>query len=246
MICSSYKTTLAALLLATCSSFALANMPFGVAAAEEEGKQATPAQARREISLNDLEDRGIALQQIEQQAINIYREAARVKLGPDASPNVPEIKSIPYELQSKELLPPQRQWLKFYLGSLEPVVRRLAAEVGTFPAELNQGIPAGYDKMSGAYWTGLNPGIPAEYDKTFGTYWKAWGAGVNQLTEHLEELLQLIDDSVLSHAKIQQVAVSVYKDGENLEQLRKTIFTAFREAKKADPNFRILISPPPY
>lgn len=184
-----------------------------------------PKPSKRELTLDDIKDCAILLKQIRQQAINIYEEAGREKVRLDASAEVPDVTSIPYQIVGKDLLPPRREWLIFYLGSMEPVIRDLGEEVGTSPG-------------------GLNPVIPEAYTASFKTFWEQWAADVNKLNKHLDDLVPLFDDAPHNNSKIQQVAVSIYQDVDSLETLRRQIFKGVQEVLKENPDSHILITPP--
>jgi len=191
-----------------------------------QNKALTKAQmSKRELSLDDLRDCALLLKQIRQQAINIYEEATLEKVKLDASADVPDIRSIPYKFDSKALLPPRREWLIFYLGSMEPVIRDLGTEVETSEA-------------------GLNPVIPETDKNTFKAFWDQWGADVKKLNHHLDDLVPLFDDAPHNNAKIQAVAVAIYQDVGGLETLRRQIFKSIQELSRQDPDSHILITPP--
>jgi hypothetical protein len=196
-----------------------------VRAAESAQTAAKTQAAKRELSLDDLRDCAILLKLVKQQAINLYQEAAREKVKLDASADVPDIKSIPYKFDSKDLLPPRREWLIFYLGSMEPVIRDLGAEVEPSDA-------------------GLAPVIPEPYKKTFQSFWEQWSGDVKTLNHHLDQLVPLFDDAPHNNGKIQNVAVAIYEDVDGLETLRRQIFKNMQDLARQDPSSHILITPP--
>src|SRR6185369_8528219 len=101
-------------------------MTFGAPIRAEESKGAI---APQELTLNDVQDAGICLNLIRQQAINIYVEAARTQVTLQSNGEIPEIKTIPISTSAKEFLPARQQWLVYYLGFMEPVIRDLAKSV---------------------------------------------------------------------------------------------------------------------
>lgn len=205
--------------------FSLVCIAQGASGVSLAAEAATDAQAKRPLTLNDVQDCGICLKQIRQQAINIYVETTRTPVKPDAPPELPDIKSIPYQVQEKVFLDPRREWLLFYLGSMEPVIRDLETGVGG-------------SKQA------LNPVIPAAYKSIFLPLWEEWGEKVKKLNGHLDELLTLITDAPHNRLKIQNVAVNIYQSADSLENSRRTIFKAMQEELKAHPDSKILITPP--
>lgn len=178
------------------------------------------------LSLNDIQDAGILLNHIKRQAINIYEEASRTPVPLNASPNIPDIKSIPISPGSDRYMPPRREWLMFFLGTMEPVIRDLSKEVT--------------DIQSGAKGLVIPEGVQATLDPL----WQAWAADTQKMNHHLDELVPLFEDAPHNNLKIQKVAVAVFDDVQNLEKIRRQVFVAMQKIQKSGSNTKILISPP--
>lgn len=192
---------------------------------EETKKSESTAKPLEELTLNDIQDTGILVRNIQQGAINIYEEASRPILNLNSTADLPLFKTIPVKLPTSELMPARREWLVYYLTSVEPVVRSLGQEVTEIQGGLKELV------------------IPGELDKTLTPLWDSWSADVKQLNKHLDELVPLFDDAPHNNEKIREVAVKLYDDSNRMETLRKTIFKALQQGQKAHPGSKIMISP---
>ena len=183
--------------------------------------------ALQELTLNDLQDLGILWRHIRQQAINIYEEASRTPVKLTASADVPALSTSPIHIVAMKLLPARQEWLVFFLGTMEPVIRQLSQEV--------EDIQKGIEKLV----------IPESVDKAIDPLWEAWVKDVRQLNAHLDLLLPLFDDAPHNNTKIQAVAVEIYNDVNRLEVIRKEVFRALQHIERKTPDTKILITPPP-
>jgi hypothetical protein len=177
------------------------------------------------LTLNDLRDVGILLHDIKQQAINVYREASRARLDSNASAEVPVIKSIPQDNVSTKLLPARRQWVLFFLGTMEPVIRQLN--------EQSTGIDEGSKQLV----------MPSPLKETLEPLWNVWSDNVKKMNGHLDDLLALVDDAPNNNSKIQNVAVYIFNDTQKLDAVRADIFKIVQASTKKNPDAKILISP---
>lgn len=176
------------------------------------------------ITLEDVRDSGILLRFLRMNIFGIYQEAARTVITNDSPVDLAEAGSIPYKTTGK-LLPPRLQWLVFYLGTIEPVIKELKNEVGTEE-------------------DALNPVIPQEVSALILPLWKEWSADIGKLNAHLDELFGLFDHAEQSNVQIQAVAVAMNEDIDKLEDVRKRVFKTLQQIQKTAPNSKILVSPP--
>lgn len=175
------------------------------------------------VTLEDVRDTGILLHFLKENILGVYREASRTKIGADGSADLPELATLPAHIKGA-LLPPRQQWLVFFVGTIEPVIRELGKEVGN---------------GKGA----LNPVIPADIQKTISPLWQDWSDDVKLLNAHLDELVPLFDDAEHNNDKIQTAAINLFADTNKLDETRKKIFKAMQEIEKNSPNSKILVSP---
>lgn len=184
------------------------------------------AQEKLEVlSLNDLNDTAILLRFIKEQSISIYQEAARLPAGADASAEYKAPSSIPVNHKDKSFLPARQQWLVFYLGIMEPVIRELSKDAAEIESGSKQLI------------------IPDSMKKELGPAWTEWSQNTKQMNKHLDELVPMFDGNPPVNADIQNKAVQIYNDAEQLEATRKKIFACVKNNIKAGGKDKVLISP---
>jgi hypothetical protein len=210
---------------AICLAALIALNPVAYAAGADSTAPSGAAAMPPELSLNDVEDAGMLLRFIGQQAINLYEEASRTKLGVNSVAEIPDIRSIPVKTTATNFLPPRQEWLVFYVGSIEPVIRQLSKHVADIQAGTKQVV------------------IPEEDRKKLEPLWEAWTSGVTALNAHLDKLVPLFDDAAHNNTKIQALSVEIFDDVQHLESVRKSVFRAMQlMMRKGDE--KILLSPP--
>jgi hypothetical protein len=182
-------------------------------------------QQLEELSLNDIQDVGILLRHIKQQSINVYEEAARKPVKPEDTADVPVIASIPVKGDDVDFLPARREWLVFFLATMEPVIRDLTKQVKDLQAGVSQIV------------------IPAPLEKEFDPLWDRWSKDVQEMNSHLDQLVPLFDDAPHNNQEIQKVAVKLFDDTTRLEAIRKSVFKVMQQIQQSSPNSKIMISP---
>lgn len=193
---------------------------------EREASSATSdkQQNLQELTLNDLQDVGIQLRQIKQQAILIYEEASRTPVPLTASPEVPEIHTIPItHLPHAKLLPARQEWLVFFLATMEPVIRQMRKDV----KDIEQGAATLV--------------LPAASEKKLEPLWEGWTKNVQVMNSHLDQLVPLFDDAPHNNSKIQEVAVLIFDDVKKLEGIRKDVFRAVQLMERKTPDQKIFV-----
>lgn len=199
--------------------------------ATEKEKEAAGAsndklQNLQELTLNDLQDVGIQLRQIKQQAILIYEEASRTPVPLTASPDVPEFHTIPITHQPHaKLLPARQEWLVFFLATMEPVIRQMRKDA--------KDIEQGAETLV----------LPAASEKKLEPLWEGWLKNVQLMNSHLDQLVPLFDDAPHNNSRIQEVAVSIFDDVKRLEAIRKEVFRAVQLMERKTPDQKILVGP---
>lgn len=178
------------------------------------------------LSLTVLRDLGILLRHMKQQSINIYREASRTEVSPKDSPDIPHIETIPYATGGKTFLPARQQWLVFFLGTMEPVARDMGKHVAN--------IQSGQGRII----------IPNTMRQPMEPLWNKWAIETQQLNLHMDQLLPLFDDAQHNSSQIQDKAVQIFNDVQNMELLRKQIYKIIQDNDKSGGSNKILITPP--
>ncbi len=156
------------------------------------------------LSLDDIRDVGLSLLQIRHQAIFIYMEATRTQLPTNASCRIVEPSVIPvHHAGSREkYLPCRHDWLVFFIGSMEPVIRMMAHDVKDF--------------QSGTY----KLEIPHADKELFNKLWQEWEDGVAQLNKSLDKTYDLLNNDITDNQAIADQAVAIFNTTEKLEDIR--------------------------
>jgi hypothetical protein len=168
---------------------------------------------KKEITLTDLYEVGLALERIKQQSINVYVEATRNSVGPDAPVAIVDPSSIPVNHKSTKYLPPRRDWLVFYMSTMEPIIHLLAVDV--------------QDTQSGV----RDIVIPESLKTKIDPIWQSWTAKVADLNNRLTKLLELIDDAPKNNVPIAQEAIGIFEDVKQLESLRREVYIAIQHSQ---------------
>jgi hypothetical protein len=179
--------------------------------------------ALQELSLNDLQDVGICLRLIGDQAKYIYEEASRTTVSMHDSPDIKPIRSIPYTVKGK-VLPARQQWLVYYLASMEPVIRDLGKDV--------KDIETGTKQMV----------IPEAMHAALDPLWLSWSANTSDMNHQLDLMVPLFDDAANNGEKIRDLAVAIYKDVSDLETSRQAIFRSLQQSARTGKE-KIMVSP---
>lgn len=167
-----------------------------------------------EVSLADLKDVGLVLQTIREQSVNIYEEATRRPISVDEGPEIKSLHSIPVMQPDKNFLPSRREWLLFYIASMEPVIKLLEQDVQEAQTGVKQLV------------------IPHVHTADINPLWEQWAATVHQLNLDLSALVPLVDDAENNNQEIAAVAVRIFNDSEKLESIRRSIYFTVQKSIK--------------
>lgn len=190
---------------------------------QADGKKA--ASKLEELTLNDIQDAGLLLDFIKEQCVNVYEEAARVPVSLNSGPELLQLEKIPSNLASNQkFLAPRQEWLVFFVGTIEPVVRQF----GKMVSNMDQGVEE--IVVPGALEKSLNPLI------------KDWSRETKSLNKHLDELVALFDDAPSQAGKIREEAVLCFEDATRMEEVRRKIFFVLRKNLK-DGGEKVLVAP---
>ena len=175
-----------------------------------------------ELTLSDLRDVGLCLAQIEQQAKNIYMEVLRKPVPKKASAEIVRPSKIVRldSSSSKAFLPTRPEWLVFYIGTLEPIMRLLKEEM--------------QDTSSSEYIMT----VPRKTKSQFEDLIKEYDKGVIDMDSHITNIYNLIGDKD-NNVPIAQEAVSLYNIALDLEKLRVKAFHLVRNADERDGTVEI-------
>ena len=175
------------------------------------------------LTLTVLRDTGLSLNQIRQQAINIYSEATRKACSRSTKSDLLYPTSISEKEISKvkgEYLEPRTQWLVYYEGTVEPVISLFVQDVR--------------DTREGA--TKLL--VPEDTKKEMIQLYQDWSADLEGINKELTDISSLIDAGKPENVALAEHAVKMFKLTEDLEKTRQKAFNSIRDSEKrnADQN----------
>lgn len=155
------------------------------------------------LSLDDIRDVGLYLLQIRHQAIFVYMEATRIQLPLNSSSNIIEPKVIPVPHKSSiKYLPCRHDWLVFFIGSMEPVIRMMVSDV--------KQVQDGTYKLK----------VPKTDQEAVDKFWKEWEDGVAQLNKSLDKTYDLLNNDIGNNQAIADQAVAIFNTTDKLEDIR--------------------------
>jgi len=165
------------------------------------------------ITLGDLRDLGLCINQIQQQAKNIFMEATRRPVPASAEPELGDLKSVAYdpkELKGKfEHIRPE--WITYYVGTLEPVVHLLKVNLDKSRTQ----------KLL----------VPEGDEKKFRELMKGYDAGVEEVNALVTNIYEHVADESANVA-IAQEASKLYDVAGKLETDRRIAFRLIKKAKQ--------------
>lgn len=156
------------------------------------------------LTLNFLRDTGLSLQQIKQQAINIYLEVTRRDFQPGDKSVLVYPKSISDKalLKDHSYLPPRSEWLYYYVGTMEPIIHLFADDV----SDTKNGVTRIF--------------VPKAVKAQMAPLWQEWSNDIQSLNQHLSEIYQLANEDKVDNIAIGKHAVAMFKIGNKLESTR--------------------------
>lgn len=159
------------------------------------------------VTLSDLRDVGLCINQIKQQAINIYLDVTRKAVPASASAELEDVDEISNAglSDSSKYLPTRPEWLVFYVGAMEPIIHLLQSDV--------KDVESGVAKLM------VPKGSQEKFEKLFDDY----EASVAQLNVHLTKIYEGIGEKN-NNVKLAQEAVKMYEVADDLERSRVEAF----------------------
>ncbi|MBX9880131.1 MAG: hypothetical protein K2Y22_16855 [Candidatus Obscuribacterales bacterium] len=159
------------------------------------------------VTMGDIRDVGLCLKQIQQQAVFIFLEATRKELPINSPGRIIEPKTLTTEgLNFKEdYLPARREWLVFFIGSMEPLIRLMGNDVK--------------DVENGLYAVSVPNISKAQFDRR----WKEWSDTVTNLNMALDKINDSLANETGNNQLVASQAVAIYNDAQKLEHLRMLV-----------------------
>jgi len=160
--------------------------------AKATGSASSDATTDNGMPLDDIQDVAFTLQRIRQQSINIYVESTRKKVT-HYSLDIPSLTAMPKAaLEDQSVyLPLRKGWLVFFIGTMEPLVQILNAELKKLDEKAEQkDVPA--DKLP--EWQGIL---------------KDWKEALHGLNDQLNSCACLLDDSSVGNVEVAKSALAI-------------------------------------
>jgi len=167
------------------------------------------------LTLNHLRDSWLSLEQIKQQAINIYLEATREDVKATDNTDLIYPKSISKKVLGQgHYLPPRMEWLYFYVGTMEPIIRLFADTVSDTKTGVTRLV------------------VPKASLESLAPLWKDWSSGIESLNEQVTAIYKLASEENPNNISLGRRAVSMYKIAEKLEKTRAKAVAIIRKTDK--------------
>ncbi len=155
-----------------------------------------------EEMLSDLRDTRLSVGQVKQQAINLFLEATRVVV----KPGDPALHFSPTSIDEsmldpkKNYLPPRKDWLVFYMNTLEPIVQLLTDDIHDVDTN--------------------GRAVPPNIEAKINPLWKNWQNDVRAINSSLDDMQELIGQDEGTNIPLAKTALAIYNKALDLEKVR--------------------------
>lgn len=169
------------------------------------------------ITLGDLRDIGLTIMQIKQQSINIFLEVTRKEVPKSARPDLVNVDKISMTdvKPDSSYLPTRPEWLVFYVGAMEPIIRLLGADVGD--------VRGGAAKIL----------VPKGNREKFEALYEEHEKDVAKLNEHLTKIYDGIGEKS-NNAELAREAVHMFEIAQDMDKTRIAAFHMIQGANGAE------------
>jgi hypothetical protein len=155
-----------------------------------------------EEMLTDLRDTRLSIGQVKQQAVNLFLEATRVVVKPgDPALHVsPTTINAEMLKEKKTYMPPRKDWLIFYMNTLEPIIQLLTDDINDVDTN--------------------GRAVPPDIEAKINPLWKTWQADVRAINKSLDEMQELIAPDSGTNIPLAKTALAIYNKAVELEKVR--------------------------
>jgi hypothetical protein len=172
---------------------------------------------RREyvLTFSELRDIGVTLQQIQEEAVHIYFEAARKDVPLNDDPKLVEPKSIPVAglRIDRTCEPVRREWLLFFIGEMEPFIHFLNDGVAQVENEETKLVMPNLEKEAA------------------NKLWAEWAEGIQDLNKELDNMNELLSSEKIENKALADQAVAIFNSCQKLEDVRVKVHTVIQESE---------------
>jgi len=167
------------------------------------------------LTLSEIRDTGLTLQQIREEAIHIYLEAARKPVPLNGDAKLVEPKSIPTPevVIDKACEPVRRDWLVFYVGTMEPIIHLLTDGVEQVENEETKLV------------------IPNVEKEIADKLWREWSQGIQDLNKDLDNMSELLNSEKIDNKALGDQAVAIFNSCQKLEDVRVRVHKVVQESE---------------
>lgn len=160
--------------------------------------------------LSDLRDTRLCMTQLKQQAVNLFQEATRTEITASVEPLETTPTSVNAQMlkEGEKYMPPRKEWLVFYINTLEPIVHLLAEDI--------QDVDTNGRKSSPDIESRVNP------------LWSKWREDVQEINKALDEIQDLVG-AENNNVPLAKAAIRIYEHTEQLQKVRYKVALIFRE-----------------
>jgi hypothetical protein len=159
-----------------------------------------------EEMLSDLRDTRLSVGQVKQQALNLFLEATRVvvKPGDPALHFSPATINAEMLNEKKTYMPPRKDWLIFYMNTLEPIIQLLTDDINDVDTN--------------------GRAVPPNIEAKINPLWKTWQADVRAINRSLDEMQELIGPDTGTNIPLAKTALVIYNKAIELEKIRYNVY----------------------
>jgi hypothetical protein len=168
------------------------------------------------LTLDDVRDTGLTLQQIKNEAVHIYLEATRKPVAPDADPKLiePRIITAADFSPDKSNLPVRREWIAFFVGSMEPIIHLLVEDISAVENETKKLV------------------LPNGDDAKVTEDWKEWAQAVKDLNTETDKMSDILNSDKMVNKAIAEQAIAIYNTAQKAEDTRVKVHKLVQECAK--------------
>lgn len=152
--------------------------------------------------LSDIRDTRLSLDQVKQQAVNLFMEATRTLV----TTKEPALEHSPLELKDSMIsehasyLPPRKEWLVYYMNTLEPIIHLMTED------------------LKDTEENGIN--APEPIRVKIKPLWKSWRDEILSINKSMDDLQGLIAPDSGTNVQLARTALSIFQRVSHLEKLR--------------------------
>jgi len=166
------------------------------------------------VSLANLKEIGMAIQEVQEAASDLYDEVSRREVTLTSTPNVVgfTVMNMPSGFTQGAYLPPRKKWVDAHMQDMIKIVKLMKEECD--------------DVLDGR----APIIVPAPQQEQVKAMFSQWVGLVNDTFNKVSDLETTTKQPMLNNASIANAALAIHKDMKNLEALRKKVYKIYQKA----------------